>query len=111
MSEPAEASLGRAMSAVEREHLNRAFLDINAFNYSNQPVFDRDYFKRHYPGFNDHIIDVLLLYESGVRAKEHKQLLKKMKGKTPRPALLEIRRFKTGYSPFADGETGSTGIY
>jgi hypothetical protein len=103
-----ETSLGRAMSASELEYLNKAFLDISAFDYKNEPVFDREYFRNKYPGFTDDVIDILVLFEKGIRFKEFKQLLKK--GRVPRQkALIEIKRFKEGVSPF-DGTSTVMGV-
>jgi hypothetical protein len=103
-----EASLGRAMTSSELEYLNKAMLDINAFDYKNEPVFDRKYFQTKYPGFSEDVIDILVLYEKGVRFKEFRQLLKK--GRVPRQqALVEIKRFKQGVSPF-DGSSTSMGV-
>jgi hypothetical protein len=41
------------MTPVELEYLSKAFLDISAFDYKNEPVFDRKYFKAKYPGFSE----------------------------------------------------------
>ena len=102
-----ETSLGRAMTPDELEYLSKAFLDISAFDYKNEPVFNRKYFKAKYPGFTDDVIDILVLFEKGIRFKEFKQLLKK--GRAPRQkALVEIQRFKEGVSPF-DGSQRKMG--
>jgi hypothetical protein len=33
------------MTPDELEYLSKAFLDISAFDYKHEPVFDRKYFK------------------------------------------------------------------
>jgi hypothetical protein len=96
MSEP---SLGRAMTPDELEYLSKTFLDKSAFDYKNDPVFYRTYFKAKYPGFTDDVIDIFALFEKGIRFKEFKKLLNK--GRIQRQkALVEIQRFKEGVSPF-----------
>jgi hypothetical protein len=87
------------MTPDELEYLSKAFLDISAFDDKNDPVFDSKIFKAKYPGFTDDVIDILMLFEKGIRFKEFKHLLKK--GRAPRrKTLVEIQRFKEGVSPF-----------
>jgi hypothetical protein len=54
---------------------------------TGEPEFNRDYFRAKYPGFSVDVIDILALYEKGMRFKEFKVLLKK--GRAPEPALRE----------------------
>mmetsp|Transcript_15210 Transcript_15210/g.39166 ORF Transcript_15210/g.39166 Transcript_15210/m.39166 type:complete len:110 (-) Transcript_15210:28-357(-) len=103
MSSTRETSLGRAMTPAERCYLSQAFLDIASFDYRYQPKFDREYFRAKYPGFGDDVIDILVLYERGIRFKEFKALLKKGRIPKPAPALVEIKRYEEGYSPFEGG--------
>jgi hypothetical protein len=107
---PEEASLGRAMTKAELDSLNKAFLDLSAFDYRIQPEYNREYFKRVYPGFDDHVYHIMELYENGMRFKEFKSLMKKGKTPKPKPALIEIQRFKEGYSPF-DGSSCMSSAY
>ena len=85
---------------------------MSSFDYSLQPVYDRHYFKKAFPQFDDYVHEIMELYEKGMRYKEFKAMLKKSKAKAPKPALLEIQRFREGYSPFSEkGETCSSGAF
>jgi predicted lipase len=70
-------------------------------------VFDRNYFKAKYPGFTDDVIEIIVLFEKGIRFKEFKQLFKKGHA-LHQMAFAEIQRFKEGVSPF-DGSQSKTG--
>jgi hypothetical protein len=97
------------MTPDELEYLSKAFLYISAFDYKDELVFDRKYLKAKYPGFTDDVIDILALFEKGIRFKEFKKLLKK--GRAPRQkALVVIRRYKEGVSPF-DGSQCKMGTF
>ena len=74
------------------------------FDYSLRvaPSYDHTYYSDRFPGFHSHEIDVLVRYEQGIRAKQHRALLKKMReqDKPSKRALVAIERFRGGVSPF-----------
>jgi hypothetical protein len=62
------------MNPAELEYLNKASLDLSAFDYKYEPEFNGEYFRAKYHGFSVDVIDILVLYE---------------KGHAPKPALRE----------------------
>ena len=99
-------SLGeRAMTREELAELVRDTGGIflaERFDYSLRVAYDHSYYSSRFPGFQAHDIDVLVRYEQGIRAKQHKAILKKIREQDrPRKrALVAIERFKGGVSPF-----------
>ena len=109
-----ETSLGRAMTPDELEYLSKAFLDISAFDYKNEPVFDRKYFKAKYPGFTDDVIDILVLFEKGIRFKEFKQLLEgaRSAAKGARgDSAIQGGRVAVRWIAMQDGHLSSSGAF
>lgn len=95
------------MTPGERAEVERAkggrFL-AEGFDYTQTvtPVRDKRFYAEMFPGFPPDIIEVLVRYENGMRAKEHRAWLKKQRAKADgsKNALVAIRQYRHGISPF-----------